>query len=186
MITLNIDVTKLDPAHFLKGQRSDFATLRAMRRDDQFGRQWMVVQGISLEAKRKGEKGAIVGHGKNIGADHKGPLVIVELELKAIDKKRLFKGEKGSYLNVTLTYPTKADGDLDCHYIVRQEVTREERAMAIKGQRVGIARKAEYKPTDPRDAQQGAPFPDDDHDARPTLPANPPTAQADGDGEYPF
>ena len=67
MLVLKIDVTKIDKAHIYAGQKGKYLELVVIEnRDgpDKFGNSHMVVQGISKEARAKGERGVILGNGK--------------------------------------------------------------------------------------------------------------------------
>lgn len=69
MIIAKIDVTKLDKAHFFKGQKGIYADLVLIPNKDgtdQYGNDGMVTQGISKEDREAGKKGAIVGNYKKI------------------------------------------------------------------------------------------------------------------------
>lgn len=185
MISLNINVTKFDPQYFETTAKGQYITLRAIRKDDDYGRQWMVVQSISQEARRAGQQGEIVGHGKNINAEHNSQLIIIDINLKLLDKSRFYAGDKGEYLSCHLVYPRKCDGDLECDYVVCQDVSKEERLEGVRAKRIGIARKSEYKakfaPAEPPAPRPAAPASDD------ALPPEEPAASvAACDDEYPF
>jgi hypothetical protein len=69
MIIAKIDVTKLDKSHFFKGQKGIYTDLMLIPNKDggdQYGNDGFVSQGVSKEAKDKGEKGKIVGNYKKI------------------------------------------------------------------------------------------------------------------------
>ena len=69
MIIAKIDVTKLDKSHFFKGQKGIYTDLMLIPNKDggdQFGNDGFVSQGVSKEARDKGEKGKIVGNYKKI------------------------------------------------------------------------------------------------------------------------
>ena len=69
MIIAKIDVTKLDKSHFFKGQKGIYADLMLIPNKDggdQYGNDGFVSQGVSKEARDKGEKGKIVGNYKKI------------------------------------------------------------------------------------------------------------------------
>ena len=76
MIIAKIDVTKLDKAHFFKGQKGIYADLVLIPNKDgtdQYGNDGMVTQGISKEDREAGKKGAIVGNYKKINRGGKDP-----------------------------------------------------------------------------------------------------------------
>ncbi len=69
MIIAKIDVTKLDKSHFFKGQKGIYTDLMLISNKDgadQYGNDGFVSQGVSKEARDKGEKGKIVGNYKKI------------------------------------------------------------------------------------------------------------------------
>ena len=76
MIIAKIDVTKLDKGHFFKGTKGIYADLVLIPNKDgvdQYGNDGFVSQGVSKEAREKGEKGKIVGNYKKVnrGGDAK-------------------------------------------------------------------------------------------------------------------
>jgi hypothetical protein len=78
MIIAKIDVTKLDKAHFFKGQKGIYADLVLIPNKDgtdQYGNDGFVSQGVSKEAREKGTKGSIVGNYRKInrGGDTAAP-----------------------------------------------------------------------------------------------------------------
>jgi hypothetical protein len=76
MIIAKIDVTKLDKAHFFKGQKGIYADLVLIPNKDgtdQYGNDGFVSQGVSKEARDKGTKGAIVGNYRKINKGGKDP-----------------------------------------------------------------------------------------------------------------
>ena len=78
MIIAKIDVTKLDKGHFFKGQKGIYADLVLIPNKegvDQYGNDGFVSQGVSKEAREKGEKGKIVGNYKKVnrGGDKAEP-----------------------------------------------------------------------------------------------------------------
>ena len=69
MIIAKIDVTKLDKSQFFKGQKGIYTDLMLIPNKDggdQYGNDGFVSQGVSKEARDKGEKGKIVGNYKKI------------------------------------------------------------------------------------------------------------------------
>ena len=78
MIIAKIDVTKLDKGHFFKGTKGIYADLVLIPNKDgvdQYGNDGFVSQGVSKEAREKGEKGKIVGNYKKVnrGGDKAEP-----------------------------------------------------------------------------------------------------------------
>lgn len=65
----NIDVTKLDKAHFFKGAKGTYADLVLIPNKDgtdRFGNDGMVKQGVSKQAREAGQSGPIVGNYKEL------------------------------------------------------------------------------------------------------------------------
>lgn len=107
--------------------------------------------------------------------------VSLKINVSKIDKARMFKGEKGTYLDVTVFLdPDNPDEYGNCGMLV-QSVSKEERAQGVKGNILGNA-KAFYTgdPQPPQQAPQQAP----------QQQAQQPQGQAfedfDGDQDIPF
>lgn len=69
MIALKLNCSQLDKAHLFAGKKGKYADLILMdNRDgtDQYGNDGFVIQGVSKEARQRGEKGPIVGNWKII------------------------------------------------------------------------------------------------------------------------
>ena len=72
MITIKIDVTKIDKALLYKGTKGTYLDVVLFETpDDKFGNDYRVVQGVTKEARAAGVKGAILGNGKVIGGNAK-------------------------------------------------------------------------------------------------------------------
>ncbi len=68
MITVKIDVTKVDKARLFEGKNgAKYLDLVLIERQDQYGNDYMAVQGVTKEERLAGVKGAILGNGKHIG-----------------------------------------------------------------------------------------------------------------------
>jgi len=70
MISINIDVKKIDKAALYIGQKGTYLNLTLMdNRDgtDQYGNDGFVVQDIGKERRMAGEKGPILGNWKQLG-----------------------------------------------------------------------------------------------------------------------
>jgi len=65
-------------------------------------------------------------------------MIIAKINVTKIDKARLFKGEKGTCLDICLI--ETPNGQYDQDYMVTQSVTKEEREQGIKGPILGNAR----------------------------------------------
>lgn len=146
MIALSILRESVNPKHLL-GSKKTFLPLRIQRvRDSKYDDDWMVVQGVSKSAFDAGERGAILGNGRNVGAVHDYDLIEGMIDTSLLDKKLYYPGKKGNWIKLKLVYPTKADGDTDADYMVWQEVTSEEDKMNFKkGPKVGGAKKSFYR-----------------------------------------
>lgn len=83
-------------------------------------------------------------------------MITIKIDVTRIDKNRLFKGEKGTYLDaVLIETPNSEYAD----YMIKQSVSKEEREQGIEGNILGNAKKWETIP--PKDPQ-GNYEPDDD------------------------
>jgi len=72
MITVKIDVTKIDKNLLFKGAKGTYLDVVLFETpDDKFGNDYRVVQGVTKEARAAGVKGAILGNGKVIGGNAK-------------------------------------------------------------------------------------------------------------------
>lgn len=151
MISLNINTSKFDPAHYTTANGKRYAKVILRRNDsvegvDAYGNHWMITQGVSLEAKKAGQQGPILGNGKNIRQEHNTPLIVIDLCLDKIKKERLYKGKTGFLLSCHLHHPTQKD-DVEADYIVRQDVTQEERLEAKRGDVIGYGHKKDFTRT---------------------------------------
>lgn len=77
--------------------------------------------------------------GSNPARKKMANIISVRLDVTKIDKARLFKGEKGTYLDITLLMRDQADA-YGNHGMVVQQVTKEERAAGVKGAILGNAK----------------------------------------------
>jgi hypothetical protein len=65
MITLKIDVDKINKKHLFQGKQGRYLDVVLFEsKDKKYGNDFMVVQGISQEARKAGERGPILGNGK--------------------------------------------------------------------------------------------------------------------------
>lgn len=66
MITVRIDVTKIDKARLFKGKKGTYLDIVLVETpDDQYGNSHMVVQSVSKEERQQGVRGAILGNAKS-------------------------------------------------------------------------------------------------------------------------
>jgi len=63
--SLNIDVTKIDKAHLFQGKSGTYLDVAIWEKPDQYGNDGFVTQGVSKEARARGEKGSIIGNWKH-------------------------------------------------------------------------------------------------------------------------
>jgi hypothetical protein len=68
MISVSINVSKIDKAHLYEGKQGKYLNLVLWETpDDKYGNDYRVVQGVSKEARAAGTKGAILGNAKIVG-----------------------------------------------------------------------------------------------------------------------
>jgi hypothetical protein len=76
MISISINVSKIDKAHLYEGKQGKYLNLVLWETpDDKYGNDYRVVQGVSKEARASGVKGAILGNGKIVGKEPRAPNV---------------------------------------------------------------------------------------------------------------
>ena len=63
--------------------------------------------------------------------------IAIKVNVSKIDKNRLFKGEKGTYLDCTTFIDTENPGQFEDHGFISQDVSREERDQGVKGNILG-------------------------------------------------
>ena len=103
------------------------------------------------------------------------PIIRVKLDVTKIDKSALFKGSKGTYLDLSLV-PTR-DSQYGDDYMVTQDIGKERRQAGEKGPILGNAKILE---THGGGQRQAAPLPQ-----RP-APARPEQEIHDDDAPLPF
>ena len=66
LISLNIDVSKIDAKRLYKGKKGQYlsATLFLKEEVDQYGNNGFIVESITKEEREKGLKGTIIGNAK--------------------------------------------------------------------------------------------------------------------------
>ena len=68
MITVKIDVTKIDKTKLFKGQKGTYLDIVLIETpDNQYGDSHMAVQGLPKADRDAGQKGAILGNAKSFG-----------------------------------------------------------------------------------------------------------------------
>jgi hypothetical protein len=66
LISLNIDVSKIDAKRLYKGKKGQYlsATLFLKEETDQYGNNGFIVESITKEEREQGKKGTIIGNAK--------------------------------------------------------------------------------------------------------------------------
>lgn len=70
-------------------------------------------------------------------------MIVIKIDVKKIEKERLFKGEKGTYLDIALMDRPDEYGN---EGFVVQSVSKEERLAGVKGPIIGNWKILETKP----------------------------------------
>lgn len=102
-------------------------------------------------------------------------IISARIDVTKIDKARLYKGEKGTYLDIVLIENRDGPDQYGNDFMVVQQVTKEERAQRIKGnimgnimgngKQIGGSNEPPTVKTPPRPRPAPArPIPDDDDD----------------------
>jgi len=84
-------------------------------------------------------------------------LIKLKIDVKKINKERLYNGKKGTYLNAVLFLGQHAD-DYGNHGMIVEDITKEERDAGVKGNIIGNA-KLPMPAHSPAQQQQSAPPP---------------------------
>lgn len=159
MISISILRESIDLTQLI-GAKKNFLSIRLIRtKENHYKNDWMVTQAVTSEAYKSGNKGNILGNGRNIGAAHETELIEASIDTTKLDKSLYYRGQKGSYINLKLAHPTKEEAKTaDADYIVWQEVTSEEDRLNFKkGPKVGAARKSSFRKKTEEDQDQEAP-----------------------------
>ena len=82
LISLNIDVSKIDQRRLYKGKKGQYlsATLFLKEETDQYGNNGFVVESITKEEREKGHKGTIIGNAKFMVAGGTKPSQSMDFE----------------------------------------------------------------------------------------------------------
>ena len=67
MISLNIDVTKIDKSHLFVGKKGTYLDCLLIATPNNEHNDYMIRQSVSKEEYEQGVKGPIIGHGKEFG-----------------------------------------------------------------------------------------------------------------------
>lgn len=67
-ISVSINLDKVEAQHLFQGQKGKYLDLRLfLTEGNEYGNDYMVVQGVSKEKREAGERGPILGNGKVFG-----------------------------------------------------------------------------------------------------------------------
>lgn len=97
--------------------------------------------------------------------------VALKIDVTKIDKAKLFKGQKGTYLDATIFLDLGEADQYGNHGMITQQVTKEEKDAGVKGAILGngkiVWREGEARQPAPRQqqSQQAAPPVDDFEDS---------------------
>lgn len=82
LISLNIDVSKIDQRRLYKGKKGQYlsATLFLREEIDQYGNNGFIVESITKEEREKGLKGTIIGNAKYMVAGGSKPSQSLDFE----------------------------------------------------------------------------------------------------------
>jgi len=84
--------------------------------------------------------------------------IAVNLDVKKIDKTKLYVGKKGTYLDAVVFLKDEAD-EYGNHGFIVQSVTKEEREKGVKGEILGNVKILGQQGNDePQKADDGLPF----------------------------
>ena len=88
--------------------------------------------------------------------------IAVNLDVKKIDKTKLYVGKKGTYLDAVVFLKDEAD-EYGNHGFIVQSVTKEEREKGVKGEILGNVKilgkeQSQQDKAQPQEAEDGLPF----------------------------
>ncbi len=63
--------------------------------------------------------------------------IAIKIDVKKIDKERLFKGKEAIYLDATMFVDTDQESQFGDHGMITQDVSKDERAQGVKGNILG-------------------------------------------------
>lgn len=94
-------------------------------------------------------------------------MIKIQIDVSKVDKSRLYKGAKGTYLNaVLIPTPDSQYGD----YMIIEEVTREERDAGKKGTILGNGKEVKARKAEPPASDFSSPPPPIDEQTEDELP----------------
>jgi len=83
-------------------------------------------------------------------------MIAIKIDVKKINKERLYKGEKGTYLDaVLIETPDNRYGD---DYMIVESISKGEREEGVKGEILGNAKILSGKTQDEPKKEDGLPF----------------------------
>jgi hypothetical protein len=91
--------------------------------------------------------------------------IAIKIDVKKIEKARLFQGKDAVYLDATMFVDTEKEGKYGDHGMITQDVSKEERAQGVKGPILGNAKifyTADSDQSQPRQQPQNQQPPEDD------------------------
>ena len=71
-IKISIDVTKIDKSRLYEGQKGKYLNMILIETPGGKYGDYMAVQEVTKEERESGEKGPILGNGKNLGGGNRG------------------------------------------------------------------------------------------------------------------
>jgi len=89
-------------------------------------------------------------------------IIKVKIDCKKIDKTKLFHGEKGVYLDITLLENKDGKDQYGNNFMVVQDVPKADREAGIKGAILGNGKTLEAKSAQPAQIKHSAPETSDD------------------------
>lgn len=85
-------------------------------------------------------------------------IIKARINVSKIDKSKMFVGKKGTYLDITLLENKNGPDEYGNHFMVVQDVSKEDRQAGVKGAILGNAKKLEPRGQEaPRQASKQAP-----------------------------
>ena len=73
-ISLSINLDKIEDQHIIQGQKGRYLDIRMfLSENNEYGNDYMAVQGVSKEKREAGERGPILGNAKAWKDDYKAP-----------------------------------------------------------------------------------------------------------------